>query len=151
MNWHADYNLVVADGPSQTNLVDLVGWITMQNQSGKTFENAQIKLMAGDVNKLVEVVPMAKAVPATMDMAERDGPVVAGKIVRRISPVHPAACHNSARSGNQASGIRERQLAFIRNASTSTTALKSPSTPTTILNRSARIASYGTQSNQKSM
>src|SRR5271169_4326165 len=44
MNWHADYNLVVADGSaSQTNLVDLVGWITMENQSGKTFENAQIK------------------------------------------------------------------------------------------------------------
>ena len=55
MNWHADYNLVVADGSAgQTHLVDLVGWITMQNQSGKTFENAQIKLMAGDVNKLVE-------------------------------------------------------------------------------------------------
>jgi len=29
-----------------------VGWITMRNQSGKTFENANIKLMAGDVNKL---------------------------------------------------------------------------------------------------
>ena len=47
MNWHADYNLVVSDAPNQSNLVDLVGWITMQNQSGKTFENAQIKLMAG--------------------------------------------------------------------------------------------------------
>jgi hypothetical protein len=61
MNWHADYNLVVADGiANQTNLVDLVGWITMQNQSGKTFENAQIKLMAGDVNKLA---PAAAPVP----------------------------------------------------------------------------------------
>jgi hypothetical protein len=60
MNWHADYNLVVADGANQTNLVDLVGWITMQNQSGKTFENAQIKLMAGDVNKLAPPgAPMA--------------------------------------------------------------------------------------------
>src|SRR5258705_7567720 len=60
MNWHADYNLVVADGANQTNLVDLVGWITIRNQSGKTFENAQIKLMAGDVNKLVPPgAPMA--------------------------------------------------------------------------------------------
>src|SRR6185295_16569987 len=33
-------------------LVDLVGWITMNNNSGKTFENAKIKLMAGDVNKI---------------------------------------------------------------------------------------------------
>ena len=72
MNWHADYNLVVADGTSQTNLVDLVGWITMQNQSGKTFENAQIKLMAGDVNKLMPPgVPMAKAMAGAL-RAEED-------------------------------------------------------------------------------
>ena len=55
MNWHADYNLVVSDKENGgTNLVDLVGWITMENHSGKTFENATIKLMAGDVNKLVQ-------------------------------------------------------------------------------------------------
>jgi hypothetical protein len=82
MNWHADYNLVVADGAAnQTNLVDLVGWITMQNQSGKTFENAQIKLMAGDVNKLMPPgAPMAKAVGAAMRMAdEAMSPVVQEK------------------------------------------------------------------------
>ena len=79
MNWHADYNLVLADGSSgQSNLVDLVGWITMQNQSGKTFENAQIKLMAGDVNKLVSGnFSLAKAAPAAMRMAdEAMAPVV---------------------------------------------------------------------------
>jgi hypothetical protein len=32
--------------------VDLIGWVTVNNQSGKTFENAKIKLMAGDVNKI---------------------------------------------------------------------------------------------------
>jgi hypothetical protein len=71
MNWHADYNLVVADGANQTNVVDLVGWITMQNQSGKTFEDAQIKLMAGDVNKLMPPgVPMANAVSGALRVAE---------------------------------------------------------------------------------
>jgi hypothetical protein len=30
----------------------MIGWITMHNQSGKTFENARIKLLAGDVNKV---------------------------------------------------------------------------------------------------
>jgi hypothetical protein len=30
----------------------MVGWITMRNQSGKTFDNARIKLLAGDVNKV---------------------------------------------------------------------------------------------------
>ena len=82
MNWHADYNLVVADGSAnQTNLVDLVGWITMQNQSGKTFENAQIKLMAGDVNKVVPgAVPMmAKAVMVAGAADEAMAPVVQEK------------------------------------------------------------------------
>jgi hypothetical protein len=48
-NWSASYNLV---SPEKGGLVDLVGWITMNNNSGKTFENAKIKLMAGDVNKI---------------------------------------------------------------------------------------------------
>jgi hypothetical protein len=54
MTWQSDYNLVVSDGPKSSgmNALDLVGWITMRNQSGKTFENARIKLMAGDVSKL---------------------------------------------------------------------------------------------------
>jgi hypothetical protein len=47
--WSASYNLV---SPEKGDLVDLVGWITMNNQSGKSFENAKIKLMAGDVNKI---------------------------------------------------------------------------------------------------
>ena len=49
MNWHADYNLV---SPEKGNTLELVGWVTMDNQSGKSFENAKIKLMAGDVNKI---------------------------------------------------------------------------------------------------
>ena len=48
-DWSASYNLVA---PEKGDTVDLVGWITMNNTSGKTFENARIKLMAGDVNKI---------------------------------------------------------------------------------------------------
>ena len=32
--------------------MDLVGWVTLDNQSGKQFDHAHIKLMAGDVNKV---------------------------------------------------------------------------------------------------
>ncbi len=49
MSWHADYNVVA---PEKGDTLDLVGWVTMDNQSGKTFRDAKIKLMAGDVNKL---------------------------------------------------------------------------------------------------
>ncbi|HVU26859.1 MAG TPA: hypothetical protein VHG71_03895 [Verrucomicrobiae bacterium] len=48
-DWNASYNLV---SPEKGDFVDIVGWITMNNNSGKTFENAKIKLMAGDVNKI---------------------------------------------------------------------------------------------------
>jgi hypothetical protein len=49
MSWQADYNIIA---PDKGDLVDIVGWVTMDNQTGKTFENARIKLMAGDVNKI---------------------------------------------------------------------------------------------------
>jgi hypothetical protein len=49
LTWEADYNIVA---PDKGDTVDLVGWVTMDNQSGKSFENARIKLMAGDVNKI---------------------------------------------------------------------------------------------------
>jgi len=82
MTWQSDYNLVVSDGPkgSGMNSLDLVGWITMQNHSGKTFEDARIKLMAGDVSKLQG--PMSQRLYAgeakAMDMAA-PAPVVREK------------------------------------------------------------------------
>lgn len=51
MSWEADYNVVA---PEKGDLLDIVGWVTMDNQSGKTFPNAKIKLMAGDVSKIQE-------------------------------------------------------------------------------------------------
>ncbi len=49
MDWEASYNVVA---PPKGNVLELVGWITLHNQSGKTFHDARIKLMAGDVNKV---------------------------------------------------------------------------------------------------
>ena len=49
MSWHADYNIVA---PVQGDTIDLVGWITINNDTGKDFEQARIKLIAGDVHKL---------------------------------------------------------------------------------------------------
>jgi len=49
MSWQAAYNLVA---PEHGDTLDLVGWVTIDNQSGTAFEAASIKLMAGDVSKL---------------------------------------------------------------------------------------------------
>ena len=48
LNWKADYNIVA---PEQDDRVEISGWVTIENQSGKTFSNARIALMAGEVNK----------------------------------------------------------------------------------------------------
>jgi len=63
LSWHADYNIVANE---KSDLIDLVGWITFDNQSGKTFRDAKIKLMAGDVNKVQpRAMPMMQRAAAT--------------------------------------------------------------------------------------
>lgn len=47
INWSSDYVLVIDKDDKK---VDLTGWVTIDNQSGATYENAKIKLVAGDIN-----------------------------------------------------------------------------------------------------
>lgn len=49
MSWRADYVLVVNDDDTEG---DLTGWVTLDNTSGASFENAQLKLVAGDVQRM---------------------------------------------------------------------------------------------------
>jgi hypothetical protein len=49
MTWSSDYNIAA---PETGDTLDLVGWVTLDNQSGKQFDRAHIKLMAGEVNKV---------------------------------------------------------------------------------------------------
>lgn len=47
LSWSADYVAVFDEAASR---VALQGWITLENTSGTTFENARAQLVAGDVN-----------------------------------------------------------------------------------------------------
>lgn len=73
MNWAASYNVVA---PPKGNVLELVGWVTLDNQSGRTFRDAHIKLMAGDVNKVQppEIIAMASAGRASFGVGGRFGP-----------------------------------------------------------------------------
>ncbi len=51
MSWEADYNVI---SPEKGDLVEVIGWVTIDNQSGKTFKDARLQLIAGDVAKLQE-------------------------------------------------------------------------------------------------
>lgn len=49
MTWQSDYNLLL---PENGDTVTMTGWVSIQNNTGTSFEDASIKLIAGDVNKV---------------------------------------------------------------------------------------------------
>jgi len=49
ISWKADYVAVLREGDDS---LDLTGWVTLDNQSGATFEEAALQLMAGDVRRV---------------------------------------------------------------------------------------------------
>jgi hypothetical protein len=49
MAWNADYVLTVA---RDERTADLDGWVTLRNESGTSFNNASLQLVAGDLNRV---------------------------------------------------------------------------------------------------
>ncbi|MEM7304596.1 MAG: DUF4139 domain-containing protein [Pseudomonadota bacterium] len=49
LNWQADY---VAKLSENEQTIDINGWVTLRNESGASYKNAQLQLVAGDVNKV---------------------------------------------------------------------------------------------------
>ena len=78
MSWEASYNIV---SPEKGNDLDLVGWVTINNQTGRDFVEAKIKLMAGDVNKIAPQAMTAMAFGGMRkEMArDEDAPAVTEK------------------------------------------------------------------------
>ncbi|HKC16067.1 MAG TPA: hypothetical protein VKC11_05105 [Steroidobacteraceae bacterium] len=53
ITWWADYNVVFSEGrAANTGLLDLSAWVSVINQSGATYKDARLKLVAGDVNRV---------------------------------------------------------------------------------------------------
>jgi hypothetical protein len=53
ITWWADYNLTFNEGAdANSGLLDLSAWVSIINQSGATFEDAKLKLIAGDVQRV---------------------------------------------------------------------------------------------------
>ena len=80
ITWWADYNVVFNDGrTANTGLLDLSAWVSVINQSGATYRDARLKLVAGDVNRVqpppprVEYALMSKMAAAadTAGFAEK--------------------------------------------------------------------------------
>jgi len=71
MNWRADYVMVVNDADTRA---DLTGWVTLDNQSGASYRDAQLKLVAGDVQRVREDLARAAGRMQEMRVAEAAAP-----------------------------------------------------------------------------
>jgi hypothetical protein len=54
INWHAEY-VAVVDQLDQN--LELAGWVSIDNRSGATYEEAKVKLIAGEVHRVQEEIP----------------------------------------------------------------------------------------------
>ena len=114
MDWNADYNLVA---PEQGDQLDLHGWVTIHNRSGKTFDGARIKLMAGHVNKIQ---------PRFADsFAAGVGAPSAGQSILEFLPRSPRRPSKSTTSMNSIAPPR----CTIRRASKSNSCARAESSP----------------------
>jgi len=50
VGWHAEYVLVVN---KDDTAADMTGWVSVQNNSGKTYTDAKLKFIAGDVRRVM--------------------------------------------------------------------------------------------------
>ncbi|MEZ5498015.1 MAG: hypothetical protein R3E77_01160 [Steroidobacteraceae bacterium] len=78
MTWWSDYNLIFTPGrDANSGNLDLSAWVSIINQSGASYENARLKLIAGDVHRAQAVAPAMKRTRA-MEMAAMDAAAPAG-------------------------------------------------------------------------
>ena len=80
MTWWTDYNATLS-GTAGVCKLDLQAWVSVVNQSGASYPNAQLKLVAGEVNRAPAPaervvydmpVPMAAPAPAAASFAESE-------------------------------------------------------------------------------
>jgi hypothetical protein len=67
-DWHAEYTAVIAD---DEKAMELSSWVSIQNQSGASFTNTTLKLVAGDVNRALPQ-PVPRAYIAKTDMMQEN-------------------------------------------------------------------------------
>ena len=77
ITWWADYNLIFSEGAdANSGFVDVGAWVSLLNQSGARYEDARLKLIAGDVNRVqrrLDQIVVTGARLRTMEMAADAG------------------------------------------------------------------------------
>jgi len=77
MVWWADYNIVFAEGKdANSGTLDVGAWVSILNQSGGSYADAKLKLIAGEVHRAPQVQVAARGF--ALDRAAKAAAPVAG-------------------------------------------------------------------------
>ena len=88
VSWWADYNLIFNEGAdANSGLLDLSAWVSIINQSGATYGNAKLKLIAGDVNRVQPPMADSRFRKEVM-MQAAEAPAVAGFVQKDFFEFH---------------------------------------------------------------
>ena len=127
LDWEATYNVVTPNTSDVTGdeQADVLGWVTIHNQSGTEFPQARIKLMAGDVAK---IQPGMAAADTRMTMAASASRWTSMRVQVTQKPFDDFHLYDlnrtvsSARWRNQAGPVSRGGRTSPSSATTSTTA-----------------------------
>ena len=79
LTWWADYNIIFTEGRNaNSGLLDVSAWVSIINQSGATYSDAKLKLIAGDVHRApqpqqLHYAKMRRGMAAAMESDEAAG------------------------------------------------------------------------------
>jgi hypothetical protein len=107
MDWRADYTLVLTE---KEDAINWAGWVTVNNRTGTRFENAEIKLMAGDVHRV-------EARRMVMDELKREKPVavMAGAAAKTVEEKAFAEYHlYTVTAPSTLNDQQTKQLEFVK-------------------------------------
>ena len=71
INWRSDYVVTLND---KDDRADLSGWVTIDNHSGAMYQNAKLKLVAGDVNRVKDKREYEDKMMRVAEMAAKTAP-----------------------------------------------------------------------------
>jgi len=75
LGWQADYVVTIGDeaANSNTSKADISGWVTLNNRTGTSYENANLKLVAGDVQRITSNVNEYRNYKSASGPAQHEG------------------------------------------------------------------------------
>jgi hypothetical protein len=85
ITWWSDYNITMREHGGACDM-DLAAWVTLVNQSGGSFANAQLKLVAGEVNRALAAPQPMRAMKAMASFEA--APAATGFVESSLSEYH---------------------------------------------------------------